>query len=122
MAGQIVTDDQVARLQGRPQTLFDVGQEHLSVQRAIDQQRCRQPVVAQRGQQRRRAPVAVGHAIQTAAGPGGAAIPADQLGVQAGFIEKHEPAGVPLCLPQPPADALGLQPGPGLLGGAQRFL
>jgi len=66
--------------------------------------------------------VAVGHAIQTAAGRGSAAIPADHLRVQAGFIEKYEAAGVPLRLPQPPADALGLKSGPGWLGGAQRFL
>jgi len=46
VAGKVVTDDQLARLQGRPQTLFHVGQEHLSVQRAIDQQRGSQPVVA----------------------------------------------------------------------------
>ena len=51
MASEIVHDDDVAGLQGREQNLFDVNSEALTVDRAIEDPGCLDPVVAERGQE-----------------------------------------------------------------------
>ena len=59
MAAEIVHDDDVARLQGRYEDLVDVSPKALTVDRAVENPWCGNPVMAQRGHKGRRSPTAV---------------------------------------------------------------
>ena len=56
---EVVHDDDVTGHEGRGQDLFDVGEEHLAVHRAIKDERCRYPGRSQSGDECRCLPVPV---------------------------------------------------------------
>ena len=119
VAAQIVHNDDIAGGEGRQQTLFDIGQEAGAVERAIEDTRSGNPVVAQRRHQGQRVPVAVGAGGAQPLAPGTAAMAAGHVGLGPGLIQEHEPARIKLAL-------LALPPAPGdvrplLLGGHQAF-
>ena len=55
---EIVHDDEVARLERRDEDLFDIGAKFLAVDRAVEDARRGEAVVAQSGDERRGLPVA----------------------------------------------------------------
>ena len=77
--------------------------------------------VAQGRNEGRTLPVTVGHRTQTTLAAGAAAIQTGQLGVQASFIDKDQPADIPMALLTPPMHSRPFNVGPILLGGARRF-
>jgi hypothetical protein len=59
VAGEIVEDDDIARLEGGDQELLDIGLEFLAVDRAIEEAGRLDPVMPQGGQEGERAPTAM---------------------------------------------------------------
>lgn len=121
VCGQIVQDERVARMQARPEHLLEINREDLGIDRTVHQKRGFHLFVTQGRNEGRTLPMAVGQRAQTALAAGTAAIPPGQLGVQAGFINKDQPADVPTALLAPPQRPRSFNVGPILLGGARRF-
>ena len=121
VAAQIVHNDDIARGEGRQQALFDIGQEAGAVERAIEDTRSGNTVVAQRGHQGQRVPVAVGPGRAQPLAPRTAAMRAGHISLGPGLIQEDEPARIKLALlALPPAAAAG-DVRAVLLGGHQAF-
>jgi hypothetical protein len=108
-------------MQARPEHLLEINREDLGIDRSVHQKRGFQLFVTQGRNEGRALPMTVGHRTQTAFAAGAAAIQPGQLGVQAGFINKDQPADVPTALLAPPERPRPFNVGPVLLGGARRF-
>jgi hypothetical protein len=119
--GQIVQDERVARMQARPEHLLEINREDLSIDRSVHQKRSINLFVAQGRNEGGTLPVTVGHRTQTTLAAGAAAMQPGQLGVQAGFIDKDQPADIPMALLTPPMRPRSFNVGSVLLGGARRF-
>lgn len=91
---EIVEDDDVARMEGRDQDLFDVGQKAGRVDRAIEDPGSGETVETQRGEDRVRLPVAERRMIDEPLAAETPPVATQQIGRDATFIKKHEPRGV----------------------------
>ena len=121
-APRVVSDDDVAWLQGRHQDLFDVGAEALAIDRAVEDTRCGQPRDPQRSEKRAGLPAPAGGVVVDARATRGPAVPPKQLGGDAGFVQKHEVGDVPGRRRRVPRDPRGRDVRPIVLGRADRFV
>lgn len=99
---EIVEHDDVARTQLGRQGLLDIGQEARAVDRAVEDAGRRKAVVAQRGDDRRGFPMAVGyraHDPRPAACP---SVTARQGRGRPGLVEEHEPLRAQIRLARAP--------------------
>ena len=121
MTTEIVHNDDSAGGERRQQTLFDISQEAGPVDRAIKDTRSGNTVVAQRGHQGQRVPVAVGAGRSQPLAPRTAAMAAGHVSLGPGLIQEHEATRVKLALRALPPAAATHDGRPGLLGGHQAF-
>ncbi len=121
VAAQIVHDDDSAGGEGWQQTLFDIGQKAGAVERAIEDTRSGNPVVAQRGHEGQRVPVPVRAGRAQPLASGTAAMRAGHVGLGPGLIQEHKPARIKLALPALPPAAAAHDVRAVLLGGHQTF-
>ena len=94
MDGQVVEHNDVAGSQRRHEHLFDVGEECGVVDRAVEDRRRLQAVPSQRGDHGVRLPVSAGRVIAEPQAAGAAAVAPQQIGRDAGFVEKDEVPGI----------------------------
>ena len=121
VAAEVVQDDDIARLQGRDEDGLDIAAEDGAIDRPVDDPRRADPVVAQRGDEGERAPVAMrGLGLQALP----ARSPAPQrrhVGLDPGLVEKDQPARIDLRLMLLPASPSTRDVRPVLLTRPQRF-
>jgi len=96
MAGQIVHDDRVARLEGGGEDLFDIGHKGGTIDRAVEDGGGGEVVRPQGGNDRRGLPVAVRDLRDEAAPPATPAIPPRHLCLEGGLVQEDEAGAVPL--------------------------
>jgi len=119
--GQIIEDDDVAWSQRGYQDLLDVRQKTRTVDGAVEHGRCAQPVRPQPDDDRVSLPVPAGRVVVETLASKTAAIPAEQVGRDAAFIEKDVLAHVAEGQPPSPAASLSRDVGPSLFLGVDRF-
>ena len=119
--GQIVQNERIPGLQAGNEYLLKIDQEDLGIHRPIHQKWGGDLLLTQRRQKGGTLPMAVRYCAQAAFAAGTATVQAGKLGVEAGFINKHQTRRVPSRLLAPPKSACPLNVGPVLLGGARRF-
>ncbi len=71
--------------------LLDVGHEQLSIDRAINGQRCGQAVAAKRADKGCRLPVPMRHGVDQTMATSGPAIAPRHVGLHPGFINENKP-------------------------------
>lgn len=121
VCGQIVQNQCVARMQTRPEDLLKINRKDFTIDRSIDQKRCFNLFMAQRGNEGRTLPMTVRQSAQTTFASGTTAIQTGQLGVQPCLINKDQLTNIPTALLAAPLCPRLLNVGPVLLGGARRF-
>ena len=94
MDGQVVEDHDVAGPQRGHEHLLDVGEECGVVDRAVEDRRRLQAVPAQRGDHGVRLPVSAGRVIAEPQAARAAAVAPQQIGRDAGFVEKDVVPGI----------------------------
>ena len=95
MRGEVVGDDDVARHERGDQDLFDVGEKTVAVHRAVDHAWCGQAGETQAGDKGAGLPARERRVIADARAARAAAVPAQEIRRDAGFIEKDQMRGVP---------------------------
>lgn len=121
MGGEVVEDERVTLAQLRTEHLLQTNRENPGIDRAFNQKWRFDAFRAQGRNKRGTLPVAVRDGAETTLAPQAATMVAGHLGVQAGFINKHQLADSPAGrLPAPKLPG-GLNVRPILLGGARRF-
>jgi alpha-D-ribose 1-methylphosphonate 5-triphosphate synthase subunit PhnG len=121
MRGEIVGDDHVARREGGDQDLFDVGEKTVAVHRAVDHPRRGQPGQTHAGDKGARLPARERCMIADAVAAQTAAVPAQEIRRDAGFIEKDEARRVPRRRCGLPLLPRGGDVGPVVFGRAHRL-
>ena len=121
MDGEVVEHDDVAGPQRRDEDLLDIGAELSDVDRAVEDGRGGEPVEPQRRDHRVRLPMAAGRVIVEARAAGTAAIPPQQIGRDAAFIEKDVLPDIAQRLPVAPVAPGRRDIRPALFVGVYRF-
>jgi hypothetical protein len=121
MRGQVVRDDHVARGERRDQDLFDVGEKTVAVHRPVDDARRGQSGDPQASDKGARLPARERRMIADALAARTAAVPAQEIRRDAGFIEKNEMRRVPRRRRRLPLRPRGGDVGPVVFGRAYRF-
>ena len=121
MGGEVVEDERVALAQLWTEHLLQINRENLGIDRAFDQKGCFDAFMAQGRNEGGTLPVAVRDGTDTTLAHQAATMVAGHLGVQAGFINKHQLADIPAGLLRSPKPPGGFDIRPILLGGARRF-
>ena len=118
---EVIYDDDVAGLQRRHQDLFDVGQEADAVDRAIEDAWRSQAGDPDRLEKCAGLPPRTWRVIVDAGPAQGPAVPSEEIGGDASFIEKHKAGRVPGRRPSLPRHARGRDVRPIVFGRAYRF-
>ena len=121
VGGEVVQDERVALAQLWTEHLLKISRENLGIDGAFDQKGSFDAFMAQGRNEGGTLPVAVRDGTETTLAHRAATMVAGHLGVQAGFINEHQLANIPVGLllsPKPPG---GFDIRPILLGGARRF-
>jgi hypothetical protein len=121
VGGEVVEDEGVAGAQLGTEHRLKIGREHLGIDWAFDQEGSFDAFLAQGCNESGALPVAVRDGAETTLAQRAADIVAGQLGVQACFINKNQPADIPVGLLPAPKPPGGFNLRPILLGGARRF-
>jgi len=121
VGGEIVEDERIARAQLGTKHLLKISREHLGIDGAFDQKGSVDAIMTQGRNESGALPVAVRDGTKTTLAQRAAAIVAGQLGVQAGFIDKHQMTNIPAGLLPAPMSPGSFNVRPILLGGARRF-
>ena len=121
MGEEVVEDECVALAQLRTEHLFQINRENPGIDRAFNQKRGFDAFMAQSRNKSGTLPVAVRNGAETTLTHRTATMVAGHLGVQAGFINKHQLADIPAGLLPAPKPPGGFNVRPILLGGARRF-
>jgi hypothetical protein len=103
---EVIENDDVAGAERRDEHLLDVGEKRGIIDRPVEDGGRRQPLDAQRGHDRVRLPMAVGRVIAEPEPARTAAVAAQQIGRDAGFIDEDVAARIVQAqrvLPVPPA-------------------
>jgi hypothetical protein len=119
--GEVVEDKRVARAQLRTEHLLKIDREDLGIHRPFHQKRGGDAFLAQSRDEGGTLPVAMWDGTVATLTNRATPIKAAQLGVQTRFIDKHQPADIPIGLLQAPKLPGGSDLRPILLGGASRF-
>ena len=121
VTGQVVGDDHIAGAEGGAEELPHVREEAGAIHGPVEDQRGRHRVTAQGGDESGGLPVPVGRGPATAFAPGRAAPGGRHRGVDPGFVDEHQPSGIPTTLVVLPLMTCLLHVGAFLLAGVQRF-
>jgi len=121
MGGEVVEDERVTLTQLWTEHLLQINRENLGIDRAFDQKGSFDAFMAQGCNKSGTLPVAVRDGAETTLAHQAATMVAGHLGVQAGFINKHQLADIPAGLLRSPKPPGGFNVRPILLGGARRF-
>ena len=118
---EVVEHDDIARSQGGHQHLLDVGEETRTVDRAIEHGWRAQTLEAERGDDGVRFPVTAGCVIAEPRATRTPAVPTEEIGRDAAFIEKDVLPHIAERQPLAPAATLSDDIGAALLVGVYRF-
>ena len=121
VAAEIVHDDDVAWFEDRDELLLDIGAEARAVDRSVEDAGSGEPVAARGAEEGHCAPVAVRGKAAQALAPRPPAAQRRHVGLDPGFVDEDQPAGIEAALPGSPPLSLAGDVGPGLLKGEQRF-
>ena len=121
VCGKIIEDERVARTQLRTQDLLKIDREDFGIHRAFHQKGGGDAFMAQGRNEGRTLPVAMRDGGEATLTDRAATMKTGQLGVQTCFINKHQPADIPVGLSLAPKLPCGFNIRPILLGGASRF-
>ena len=121
VSGDIVHDDDVAGLKGGRETLFDVGEEGLSVHRPLDDEGSDHFVVAQACDEGDGFPMSVRRVVDQSIATWAASPGSHHVGGDGRLIEKHQPRRIQQVLLPYPTSARAGHIGAVLLAGVQRF-
>lgn len=121
VGGEVVQDERVALAQLWTEHLLKISRENLGIDGAFDQKGSFDAFMAQGRNEGGTLPVAVRDGTETTLAHRAATMVAGHLGVQAGFINKHQLADIPAGLLPSPIPPGGFNVRPILLGGARRF-
>jgi hypothetical protein len=121
VCGEVIEDERVALAQLRTQHLLQIDGEDLRIHRSFHQKGSGDAFMAQSCNEGGTLPVALGDGTEATLTNRTATMQAGHLGVQTCFIDKHQPADIPVGLPLAPKLPGGFNIRPILLGGASRF-
>ena len=121
VTGQVVGDDHIAGAEGGAEKLLHVGEEEGAIHGPVEDQRGGHGVAAQGGDESGGLPVPVWSGPETAFSPGRAAPGGGHGSVDPGFVDEHQPGGIPTTLVVLPLMPCLLHVGAFLLAGVQRF-
>ena len=121
MATEIVHNDDIARGEGRQQTVLHIGQEPQAIDRAIEDTGGGNPVVAQGRYERQGLPMALRPCGNQPLAARAAPVVPGHIGLGPRLINEHEPAGIKPALSTLPAGAVLGDLRPLLLGGRKAF-
>ena len=118
----IIEHDDIARLEGADKELFGIGADALAVNRSVKDAGRLDPVHTQSCEEGQRAPSAMGRFADQAPSTRTPAPQRRHVGLDPGFIQKDEAAGIAAVLPGPPALPVASGIRPVLLAGERGFL
>ena len=121
MGGEVVEDERVALAQLWTEYLLQINRENLGIDGAFNQKGSFDAFMAQGRNESGTLPVAMRDGAETTLAQQAATMVAGHLGVQTGFINKHQSADIPAGLLRSPKPPGGFNVRPILLGGARRF-
>ena len=121
VGGEVVEDDDIARVERRGEDLLHIGQERRVVDRPVKDRRRPKAVEPQRSDHRVRLPMAARRVIPEARAGRTAPVSPQQVGGHAALVEKDVAADVPQRLPVAPLAARRRDIRPALFVGVYRF-
>ena len=121
VGGKVVQDERVTLAQLRTEHVFKISRENLGIDGSFNQKGGFDAFMAQGGNEGGTLPVAVRNGTGTTLTDLTATVQAGQPGVQTRFVDKHQPADIPVGLLSAPKCPGGFNVRPILLGGARRF-
>ena len=121
VCGEIVHDDDIARLELWRQNLFDIGEEGGAMHRAIEQHRRAQAVQAQPSGEGGRLPMTMRDGGPAALAAPGASSRTSHFGRRPGFVDKDQAGGIEIGLAVEPRQPAQGDVRPLLLGGVRGF-
>jgi hypothetical protein len=121
VGGEVIEDERVALAQLWTEHLLKINRENLGIDRSFDQKGSFDAFMAQGRNEGGALPMTVRDGADTTLAQPTATVVASHLGVQAGFINKHQLADIPAGLLPAPKPPGGFNLRPILLGGARRF-
>ena len=121
MGGEVVEDERIALAQVRTEHLVKIDREDLRIHRSFHQEGGVDAFVAQGGKEGGTLPMPMRDGAEATLTGRAATMNTGQFGVQARFVDKHQPADIPIGLLLAPKLPGGLNIRPILLGGARRF-
>ena len=96
VCGEIIGDDDIARVQCWHEDLFDIREKDRPINRAVEHTGGREPREAQRGDEGACLPPRKRRVVVHADTARSPAVPTEQIGGDARFVEEHQVFGVPL--------------------------
>lgn len=121
MGGEVVEDERIALVQVRTEHLLKIDREDLRIHRAFHPEGGVDAFVAQGRQEGGTLPMPMREGTGATLPDRAATMNPGQFGVQARFIDKHQPADIPIGLWLVPKLPRRFNIRPILLGGARRF-
>ena len=121
MAAEIVHDDDITGLESGHEDLLDIGLAALTVDRPVEDARGRQSVAAQRAEKGQGSPMAMRGKAPEAFAAFAPSPKRRHIGLDPGFIDEHQPAGIEAGLQRLPALTPSGDVGARLLKGEQCF-
>ena len=121
MAGQVVHDDDLARLEGWHQKLLDPGAECLAIHRAVQRQRRTEPIAAQGCDKCGGAPMAIWCLAQKPLSGRTAAVAPHHVGGKPGLVDEHQSGSIEERLFTAQGFACSLDVRPVLFAGVKSF-
>lgn len=119
--GEVIEDERVARVKLRTEHLLKISREDLSIHGSFHQKGGGDAFMAQGRNEGGTLPVAMGDSAEATLTDRTATMKTGHFGVQTRFIDKHQPADIPVGLLLTPKLPRGFNIRPILLGGARRF-
>ena len=106
MAPEIVHDDDIAGMQNLNQLLFDVSEKAGSIDRAVKNTWCRQPIMAQSGNESHGPPASMRRIIDKPLTLHSPTPDRGHIGLDPCLVDKHQTFGINPTLPGFPATTL----------------
>jgi hypothetical protein len=106
VGAEIVEDDDVARLEGGREELFDIGAKAFAVNGAVEQAGRIDAVIAQGGKKRRGLPAAMRNLVDEALAFRRPAAQAGHVGLRPGLVDEHQAPGIDAALIGSPSFAV----------------
>jgi hypothetical protein len=118
---KIVHDDNIAAIEHRCQTLFDIGDEGRPIHWPVNDEGCDHPVIAQASYEGDRLPMPVRSVANQSSAPCTSAVEPHHLGGGGRLVDKHQSRWVKQALLSNPAASRACDVGSSLFRGPQAF-